>query len=136
MGSSRGWHKGQNGSPPVFNWQAVRSIEGIKVLKHVDKINASLPTFSNTPYTKYLRQAPSGGIDQLRIFIGRHSFYDIDWGHDHGEFKKGTAHVQKWVYDSKTGNVTRIKGTPDKLSPYMIKKYGHILIKADPNIKF
>ena len=138
MGGNRGWWKlpERTGSEreAEYRWREVRTIEGIKVLESKYQKNGALPRYSNTPYTKNFHQNSKGNIDQLRIFRGRNSFLDIDWGHGHGSIPKGTPHVQQWKFDSKTQKLTRI-GTERPMSDYMWKKYGKAIMKADPNIK-
>ena len=71
-------------------------IAGIKVLRHIGDPHKGLPEFCNTPNTMYLREDGMGNITQLRLYKDRKPFLDVDWGHNHGDFKKGIPHVQEW----------------------------------------
>lgn len=138
MGGNREWWKLPEGTASEieakYKWREVRIVAGIKVLESKTQKNGSLPRYSNTPNTKYFHQNSGGSIDQLRIFKGRNSFLDIDWGHGHGSIPKGTPHVQAWHYDSKMKSLIRV-GTERPLSKYMWKKYGDAVLKADPTVK-
>ena len=138
MGGNRGWWNLPESTATErelkFKWREVCQVAGIKVLESKFQKNGALPRFSNTPYTKYFHQNSKGNIDQLRIFKGRNSFLDIDWGHGHGSIPRGTPHVQEWKYDSKTQSLVR-QGKERPLSAYMWKKYGAALMKADPKLK-
>lgn len=109
---------------------------GIKVLFPKDGVKGKLPAFSNTPGTMYFKMNDKGKIDQLRIYIGRHSFIDIDWGHSHNGIANGVAHLHTWKFDK---NAQKMKRTNDEfrlLSKYMIKKYGKYIHEANPNVRW
>lgn len=137
MGSNRGWWKLPEGTAAErekkYQWREVKQIAGIKVLESKYQKNGALPRYSNTPNTMYFHQNSKGRIDQLRIFKGRNSFIDIDWGHGHGTIPRGTPHVQHWAYDSKTQTLIRV-GKEHRLSTYMWRKYGKAIMQADPTI--
>lgn len=118
-----------------YNWGVSRVVDGIKVLGHKSRPNSALPRYSNTPNTAYFHQTANGKINQLRVFRGRNSFMDIDWGHGHGNISKGVPHVQKWKYNPSTKQVYR-DGAERPLSQYMWKKYGQAILKADPDFKY
>ena len=107
---------------------------GIKVLSPKDGVQGKLPTFSNTPGTMYFKMNEKGKIDQLRIFIGRHSFIDIDWGHSHMGIPRGVAHVHTWRFNKLTEKMKRTNDECKLLSKYMIKKYGKYILGANPDV--
>ncbi|MCQ2050606.1 MAG: hypothetical protein MJY74_00135 [Bacteroidaceae bacterium] len=142
MGSSRNWNRVSSKNPVVrFEWEPVTTILGVKVLQHTKQPNKALPTFSNTPNTMYFRIDTNGHISELRIFKGRNSYMDIDWGHNHKEkgfyVPAGTAHVQYWKFNTFTNKMDRDNSKQTHLmSKYLIKKYGNKIKKADPNVKW
>lgn len=139
MGSNRGWWNLSESTDSEravkYNWDVSKVIGGIKVLTNKKKPNSALPRYSNTPNTVYFHQTAKGKINQLRIFRGRNSYLDIDWGHGHGKIPNGVPHMQRWKYNPKTKEVVRV-GTERPLSKYMWKKYGSAIIKADPDFKY
>lgn len=137
MGGNRGWWTLRGNSlserDNKYRWREVKQISGIKVLESKYQNNGALPRFSNTKNTMYFHQNSKGRIDQLRIFNGRNSFIDIDWGHGHGKIPRGIPHVHKWSFDPKTKTLIR-KESDRGLSSYMWKKYGSLIMAADPSI--
>ncbi len=117
-----------------YKWREVYQVAGIKVLEGKLNKNDALPRFSHTPGTKYFRKNSKGRIVQLRIYKGRNSFLDIDWGHGHGSIPRGTPHIQRWKYDAQTKTVIRL-GTERPMSDYMWRKYGNAIMQADPSVK-
>ena len=99
-------------------------IAGIKVIKHIEDPHTGMPKFCNTPNTVYLREDGKGHITQLRVYQGREPYLDVDWGHNHGQFKKGTAHVQEWHKDS-NGSLIR-DAEPRGLSPSEAKRFNEV----------
>lgn len=93
-----------------------------------------LPHYSNTSKV-YFKLDENGQIEQARIYDGRHSALDIDWGHSHHVFQKGIAHVHEY-YQDKDGTWKRDKDHARHLNNDEMKKYGELLKKAYPNIKF
>lgn len=77
MGSSRYWYRQSESTDEErdakYRWEKVGEIEGVKVLFPKDGAKGKLPAFSNTPDTMYFKKNDKGKVDQLRIFIGRHS---------------------------------------------------------------
>jgi len=107
--------------------------------KVIEKINGNpghdgLPLYSNTSKI-YFKVNEDGIIEQARIYNGRQAIYDIDWGHTHNEFQKGVAHIHEFVQDKK-GNWHRNIKDARYLNNEEIKKYGDLLKKANPSIKF
>jgi hypothetical protein len=137
MGGNRGWWELPEDTVAErerkYQWHEVKQVAGIKVLESKYKKNGALPRYSNTPNTMYFHLNSKDRIDQLRIFKGRNSFIDIDWGHGHGTIPRGTPHVQHWSYDSKIQTLIRV-GKEHRLSPYMWRKYGQAIMQADPTI--
>ena len=95
--------------------------------------HTGLPEYSNTSKI-YFWRAKNGRIIQMRVFVDRKAAIDFDWGHTHGQFEKGVVHVHLWTQDS--------KGHPCRQEPHRtmtnaeISKYGDILRKADPHVRF
>lgn len=140
MGSSRYWYRQSESTDEErdakYRWEKVGEIEGVKVLFPKDGAKGKLPAFSNTPSTMYFKKNDKGKVDQLRIFIGRHSFIDIDWGHSHKGIPNGVAHVHTWRFNKLTEKMERTKDEFRLLSKYMIKKYGKYILGANPNVQW
>jgi len=106
--------------------------------KVIEKINGNpghdgLPIYSNSSKV-YFKVDEKGKIEQARIYDGRKAVLDIDWGHNHHGFPKGTAHVHVFVKDNK-GNWHRDGKKSRHLNNAEMKKYGPLLKKANPEIK-
>lgn len=95
--------------------------------------HTGLPEYSNTAKI-YFWRARNGRIIQMRLFVNRKASIDFDWGHTHGRFEKGTVHVHTWTLDA--------QGRPHRQEPHRqmnneeISKYGALLRKADPHVRF
>lgn len=112
----------------------VGDLSGEVLSKYNEKVShTGLPEYSNTARI-YFWRARDGRIIQMRIFVDRKAAFDFDWGHTHGKFEKGVVHVHAWKLDA--------KGQPHRQEPHRIlnieeiKKYGALLRKADPHIRF
>ncbi len=86
--------------------------------------HSNLPSMSNTS-SIYFRMGKEGHIDQMRTYENRNMALDFDWGHTHRNIPKGVVHVQ-----NRFTKETRLMNNEE------IKKYGSILRKADPNVRF
>lgn len=116
-------------------------INGLKC-KAIDKIGGKkyhdgLPLYSNTSDVYFKISDVTCQIEQARFYSNRRAVMDFDWGHPHGknnEFPEGVVHVQAFNYDSKTKKLrtasTRLMTNEE------IAKFGDILKKVNPNIKF
>lgn len=91
-----------------------------------------LPQYSNTSKV-YFKMDENGRIEQARIYDGRRCVLDIDWGHNHHEFKKGIAHVHEYI-SGKGSNLHRDEKYVRYLSDDEKREYGGLLLKADPGI--
>jgi len=110
-------------------------IEG-KIVEKYDgqEYHDGLPRYSNTSKV-YLKLGPdTKNVEQARIYEKRRPLIDIDWGHGHNGFRKGVAHVHEWEYDS-NGNLSRT-GRKRYMNNGEIRKYGALLKKACPDVKF
>ena len=108
-------------------------IAGIKVIKHILDSHTGMPKYCNTPNTMYLREDSEGNVTQLRVYRGREPYLDVDWGHNHGRFSKGTPHVQEW-HKKSDGNLRRDK-EPRDLSPSEKKKFGEVFKKLGVKVE-
>lgn len=111
-----------------------------KVIKKVDGngING-LPIMSKTG-EMYLKANKSGEIIQARIYKNREPHFDLDWGHPHtnldGEkFPRDVVHVQSF-YKGEDGGFVRNSKYARYMTPEEISRYGEILRRINPNIKF
>lgn len=111
--------------------------------KIMAKINGTpydgLPTYSNTSDV-YLKINANGEIIQARIYNKRMPVCDFDWDHEHrnanGEiFKAGIVHVQEFKQNS-NGNWVRQSNKARYMSDDEIERYGELLLKIKPDIKF
>lgn len=82
-------------------YKFVRHVVGVKVITKVNKNPKqpdNTPMFSNTANTMY---AHVGGkekkIVQISVYENHTKVKDIDWGHEHGKYKKGEVHVQEYI---------------------------------------
>lgn len=102
-----------------------------------DDYHAGLPAFSNTSDFYAHIGSKSGEIVQVKFYEKRIQSVDFDWGHIHTEgdgknkvsFPEGVVHVQTYVDGKRTG-ITRYMNNEE------IKKYGSMLKKLNPNVKF
>lgn len=106
--------------------------------KVVEKINKEdhaqgLPAYSNTSDIYLKKGKESGDIIQARIYKDRKAYIDFDWSHNHQDCPEGVVHVHFYKI---------VDGVPRKQTAwrYMnneeMKKYGPLLRKATPNVKF
>lgn len=116
--------------------------------KNTKDYHESLPLYSNTSSMYFgLKKNPNTGdsnIDQLRLYKDRKAFMDFDWGHEHNVFDQngkviktyplGTVHVQ--FFNIVDGKPRRDLSRVRMMSNAEIKKYGDLLRKADPTVKF
>lgn len=107
--------------------------------KVISKIGGSfghdgLPHYSNTSKI-YFKLDKNGKVEQARIYNKRIPSLDIDWGHPHHEFPQGIVHVHEYYKDNH-GNWHRDEINVRFMNNAEIKKYGELLKKANPNIKF
>lgn len=93
-----------------------------------------LPMYSNTSKV-YFKLDDDGKIEQARIYDGRKAVFDIDWGHNHYGFKIGTVHIHEFTYTS-NGELNRKQQKVRYLNNKEMKRYGALLKKANPSIKF
>lgn len=99
-----------------------------------DRSHNGLPKYSNTSEVYFKLDDETKIIEQARIYKDRKVAYDFDWGHTHKEYKEGIVHVHEW-YLNKNGDWVR-SNKPRLLNNDEIKKYGDLLKKANPNVKF
>ena len=107
---------------------------GKVVTKIDDESNhQGLPFYSNTSdfYVKISEE--DGTPEQIRIFKNLKAVIDIDWNHPHHPFKKGEIHVHDCVInqEGKPKRKSARAATSDE-----IKKYGRLIKKINPNVKF
>lgn len=111
------------------------SISG-KIISRIDGTpgHDGLPQYSNTSKI-YFKLDENGEIEQARIYDDRRVALDIDWGHNHHEFKKGIAHVHEY-YKGKDSKWHRDEKGVRLLNNDEMKKFGELLKKANPYVKF
>lgn len=100
-----------------------------------------LPYYSNTS-DMYLKITDNQTyVEKAIVYVDRHAAFEFDWGHPHTNkkgngqsFDIGVVHVHEL---ERVGNAVRRKQTDARLmTAAEIKKYGKILKKAYPLIKF
>ena len=106
----------------------------IRVIGKIGEVkpHSGLPTYSNTSYIYVKLSDVDRTPEEIRIFMDRKAVMDIDWGHSHGGFKIGTAHVHN-ITISKDGTMTR--SSQRELTTEEIAKFGSILKYLNPDIK-
>ncbi|MGM9866561.1 MAG: hypothetical protein ACI303_01690 [Lepagella sp.] len=103
------------------------------------EFHSNLPQFANTS-DMYFRQNVNG-VCQARVYIDHATFLDFDWSHNHTNksdgrsFKAGTIHVQVWTRNS-DGSFSRKSDNARMMSNAEMKKYGPLIRKFCPNVKF
>lgn len=117
----------------------VNGVKGHLIKKKGDSdMHTNLPYYSNTSDV-YFRQNKDG-VCQARVYVGQKKFLDFDWSHQHRNkdgraFQKGVVHVQVWQENS-DGTFTRKSGDARMMSNAEMKKYGPLLKKFCPSVKF
>ncbi len=117
----------------------------IKLKTDKNGTHTGLPSFSNTSDV-YLRMGQDSLACQAKAYESRTMIIDFDWSHEHinsGDgrmFKKGVVHVQKYEYlgKDKNGKVIyrRLSNEARLMNNAEMKKYGPILKKFNPKVKF
>ncbi len=109
----------------------------------VEKIDGTaydgLPIHSNTGEV-YLKMNQEGAIVQARVYNSRDPVVDFDWDHPHANrdgsrFQYGVVHVQSWRKDAK-GRWIRDSKNARYMTDDEIKRFGELLKKANPKIRF
>lgn len=111
-------------------------LKGKIVVKNEENKNG-LPPYSGTSDFYAGKRTRTGEIVQVKFYEKRIQSVDFDWGHIHTEgdgknkvsFPEGVVHVQTYVDGKRTG-ITRYMNNEE------IKKYGSMLKKLNPNVKF
>lgn len=99
-----------------------------------DRSHDGLPKYSNTSRVYFKQDDVTRMVEQARIYEDRLVAYDFDWGHTHKEFLSGIVHVHEW-HLNKNGKWVRSRN-PRLMNDDEIRKYGNLLKKANPNVKF
>ncbi len=99
-----------------------------------DNLHDGLPKYSNTSKVYFKLDDVTNMIEQARVYENRCVAYDFDWGHTHKEYTAGIVHVHEW-YENKNGKWIR-SNKPRLLNNDEITKYGNLLKKANPNVRF
>lgn len=108
-----------------------------KILRKVDGSSSGLPSRSGKSDFYARTGSKSGEIVQVKFYENRIQCVDFDWGHNHMKgkgknqviFPEGVVHVQTYNNGSRAG-ITRYMNNEE------IKKYGSMLKKLNPNVKF
>jgi hypothetical protein len=106
--------------------------------KIVAKIDDTIPNHAGLPLAAntsdfYIKLSKDDGMpEQIRIYENRKAHLDLDWNHEHKQFKIGTLHVHDYVLDD--------NGKPDRQDARSatnaeIKKYGALIKKLNPKVK-
>ena len=92
MGGTKWLNAGKVGN----EYETIAEVDGIQIVKHKISGSSSTPTYSNNSKYYATYDSTTGKIKQITCYDEETSakIYDIDWGHKHGEFKKGEPHVQ------------------------------------------
>ena len=117
----------------------------IKLKTDKDGTHTGLPSFSNTSDV-YFRKGKDGLACQAKAYESRKMIIDFDWSHEHinssdgRTFPKGIVHVQRYEYLGKDedGKVIykRLSGEARLMNNAEMKKYGALIKKFNPNVKF
>lgn len=99
-----------------------------------DRLHSGLPKYSNTSKVYLKTDDRQGIVEQARVYDNRTAALDFDWGHTHCEYRKGIVHVHEWRKD-KNGKLIR-SGKPRLMNNAEMEKYGDLLKKANPDVKF
>lgn len=114
MGSQKWVNQGK----PWKDYEVVDEVDGVKVLKKKNSKSNSLPTYSDSAKYYATYDNNTGEIKQISCYddTTHAKLYDIDWEHDHGEFKKGTPHVH--YYDDKKKSSDAKAPTTEQMELY------------------
>lgn len=99
-----------------------------------DNAHDGLPKYSNTSKVYFKLDDVTRVIEQARVYENRCVAYDFDWGHIHKEYEAGIVHVHEW-YKNINGKWVR-SNSPRLMNNDEIAKYGDLLKKANPNVRF
>lgn len=99
-----------------------------------DPEHDGLPIYSNTSKV-YFKLGDGGKVEQARIYDGRKAVFDFDWGHPHHQFDKGVVHVHEHGVNKK-GRWERSIKPVRYMNNEEMTKYGELLKKANPDVKF
>ena len=139
MGSQRYYNEERGFSEYLYRKVGETFYEGGMKCKVIEKATGKnshdgLPLYSNTSDI-YLHIDPnSGQIGQARVYKNRKATLDFDWNRAHKNFPKGVVHVHE--YEEVNRHLRRKSSEPRLMTDEEIEKYGSILKKADPNVKF
>ncbi len=80
-----------------LHWKTVGTLDSIKILKHQDKPNCSLPEFAKTSKA-YIGVAQDGRLTVLRVYEKGFPSLEFDLGHPHHHgMTQGAVHVHHYV---------------------------------------
>lgn len=105
---------------------------GIKILEKIDGGSASLPMYSNTPFTSYAaKDSDTSLLKQISVYggkEGRKKIKDLDWSHKHTNpdgktFPFGQIHVHIYNEKGKRSNYAR-KPSKKERRIVMMARYG------------
>lgn len=142
MGSGANYKNGSD----THRWATIGYVGDVKIIADTLGNPDNLPTYSNSS-NSYFSRDKNGEISQMRIYDDtqlrrKDPKMDIDIfqtrGHgnksDNQYFEKDVAHVHEFVKNSK-GKFVR-KGDARLLTQAEVDKYGQLLRKAFPNVRF
>lgn len=103
MGNTR-WFEGGKKEP---EYVVVEEYFGIKIIKPIGKNNTNTPLYSNSSEFYATYNPTTKFVTKISCYdkVTHVKLYDIEWGHNHGKFKKGTPHVQ--YYNNKERDKTK-----------------------------
>ncbi len=120
--------------------KTVNGVKGKLIKRRGDPDDhTNLPMFAKTSDV-YFRQNKKG-VCQARVYINQSVSIDFDWSHAHNNkgdkrnFPAGVIHVQIWV-KQKDGSIKRLSNDARFMNNDEIKKYGPLIKKFCPTVKF
>lgn len=106
-----------------------------KIIARIDETNeghSGMPQYSSMSEVYLKISDETHRVEQAGIYKDRRLVYQIDWDHSHGGIEKGVAHVHTFDWSRKNPRSKKVTMMSDEL----ISRYGELLKKADPNVKF
>lgn len=113
-------------------YETVKEINGIKVIEFIDKRKKHNTPFHSNTSNMYATYDEKNNLKQIAVYQNRQKIKDIEWNHNHEDFRKGEIHVQE--YD-KSGNRSKIARNPTDEELNLVKRL-NLRVRLNKNNKY